>query len=244
MKKKLILLDLALLGILCLLGAQLRQKYLQTQRREQAMLSQRVPPASVPGLPPLHKTAPLDATAYQDTVAKNLFAKDRNPTPIPDPPAPPPPPPPQPPFPVARGVMLWNGLPPTIVMSSQKGSADQRGYHPGEKVGEWKIVSIDNKYIVLEWGGKQFQKRIDELMDRTPILVAETAPAPQGQPAAAPATKSLVESKNGQGPDMGGGVKACSPGDKSTPGTVVDGRKKVVSPTPFGDVCRWEPVSP
>jgi hypothetical protein len=157
LKKKLILLDLALLAVLSLLGWQLRQKYLQAQKRETAMLSQRVPATAVPGLPVLSKAVPLDATAYQDTVTKNLFSKDRNPTPIPDPPAPPPPPPPQPPFPVARGVMLWNGLPPTIVMSSQKGSPDQRGYHPGEKVGEWKILSVDNKYVVLEWGGKQFQ---------------------------------------------------------------------------------------
>jgi hypothetical protein len=241
LKKRLILLDVTLLAVLILLGSQLRQKYVQAHKREQAMLSQSVPAASVPGLAALTKGAPLDATAYQDTVAKNLFSKDRNPTPIPDPPAPPPPPPPQPPFPVARGVMLWNGLPPTIVMSSQKGGADQRGYHPGEKVGEWKIVSIDNKYVVLEWGGTQFQKRIDELMDRTPIIIAEAAPPPN-QPAAAP-TKSLAESKNGQGPDMGGGIKACVAGDKSPAGAVVDGRKKIVSPTPFGEVCRWEPVS-
>jgi hypothetical protein len=244
LKKKLILLDVALLGILVLLGSQLRQKYLQAQKREKAMLSRNVPAAAVPGLPALKKSAPLDATAYQDTVAKNLFSKDRNPTPIPDPPAPPPPPPPQPPFPVARGVMLWDGLPPTIVMSSQKGGADQRGYHPGEKVGEWKIVSIDNKYVVLEWSGKQFQKRIDELMDRTPILVADAAPPPQPQAAAAPASKSLSESKSGQGADMGAGIKACVSGDKTPTGTVVDGRKKIVSATPFGEVCRWEPVSP
>ena len=241
MRNKLILLDVALLAVLILLTLQFRQKYLQAQKREEAMLLQRVPAAVVPGLAALKKTIPLDATAYQDTVAKNLFSRDRNPTPIPDPPAPPPPPPPQPPFPVARGVMLWDGLAPTIVMSSQKGSADQRGYHPGEKIGEWKIVSIDNKFVVLEWNGKQFQKRIDELMDRTPITVAEAAPPPN-QPAAAPATKSLTETKNGQGPEMGGGIKACVAGDKTPVGTVVDGLKKVVSATPFGEVCRWEPV--
>jgi hypothetical protein len=239
LKKKLILLDVTLLAVLVLLGSQLRQKYLQAQNREKAMLSQSLPAAAVPGLPALTRAASLDATAYQDTVAKNLFSRDRNPTPIPDPPAPPPPPPPQPQFPLVRGVMLWNGLPPTIVMSTQKGGADQRSYHPGEKIGEWKIVSIDNKYVVLEWSGKQFQKRIDELMDRTPIMVAEAAPPPN-QPAA-PA-KNLAESKNGQGADLGAGIKACAAGDKSPPGTVVDGRKKIVSPTPFGEVCRWEPV--
>ena len=95
--------------------------------------------------------------------------------------------------------MLWEGFPPTVVLSSAKGSNDQRGYHPGEKIGEWKIISVDNQFIELEWDGKRFKKRLDELMDRTPVLMAE-APAQQAAPAAAaPVTKSLSETKNGQG---------------------------------------------
>ena len=242
MKKRLLLLNFALLAILVLLLAQLRQKYLQAKQRESAMLSLSVPPARVAGVPALPKGAPLDATAYQDTVAKNLFSKDRNPSPIPDPPAPPPPPPVQPAFPVVRGVMLWNGAPPTAVMSIGKGSLEQHGYHPGDTVGDWKILSIDNKYIGLEWKGQQFMKRIDELIDRTPIVLAE-APAPQvAAPATAPAAKNLSESKNGQGADMGADIRACVADDKSPPGTVADGRKKIVNATPFGTVCRWEPV--
>jgi hypothetical protein len=38
-------------------------------------------------------------------------------------------------------------------------------------------------------------------------------------------------------------VKPCAPGDKQRAGTVVDGYKKVVGKTPFGEVCRWEPVN-
>lgn len=244
MKKRLLLLNLILLAALGLLGWQLRRKYLEAKQREWAMLSQTVPAAPVAGVPALRKGVPLDATAYQDTVAKNLFSKDRNPSPIPDPPAPPPPPPPQPAFPVVRGVMLWNGAPPTAVMSIQKGSAEQHGYHPGEKIGEWKILSVDNKYIGLEWNGQQFMKRIDELIDRTPIVMAE-APAQQTVAAAAPppASKNLSESKNGQGADMGADIRGCVADDKSPPGSIVDGRKKMVNATPFGTVCRWEPVA-
>ena len=240
MRQRLIAVDLLLLAVLVLLGWELRQKIRQTKAREQAILAMSVPPTNVPGLPKLAKVAPLDATAYQDAVAKDLFSRDRNPTPIPDPPAPPPPPPPQPAFPVARGVMLWEGVPPTIVMSTQKGATDQRGYHPGDTVGAWKILSVDNTYVVLEWNGQQFKKRIDELMDRTPLTMAEAA-LPQDAPPAAPA-KSLSETKNGQGADMGNNIKACTPDDKSPPGTVLDGRKKVVTDTPFGKICRWEPV--
>lgn len=38
---------------------------------------------------------------------------------------------------------------------------------------------------------------------------------------------------------IGGGVKACVPGDDSPAGTVVDGYKKVIEATPFGTACRW-----
>ncbi len=243
MKHRLIAIDLLLLAVLLALGWAFREKYREAKAHEQAILSMSVPPASVPGLPRLTKVGALDATAYQDAVAKNLFSRDRNPTPIPDPPPPPPPPPPQPAFPIVRGVMLWEGVPPTVVMSTQKGSADQRGYHPGEKVGEWKILSVDNTYVVLEWNGQQFKKRIDELMDRTPLTLADAAPQPEAPAAVAAQTKSLSAPKSAQGPDMGAGNKACTGDDKSTPGTVLDGRKKIVSETPFGTVCRWEPVS-
>src|SRR5580698_7291515 len=108
------------MAVLGLLGYQLRQRILLAQKREAAILAMRVTPPGVPVPAPLGKVAPLDATAYQDAVTKNLFSRDRNPQPIPDPPPAPPPPPPVPAFPVARGVMLWNGIPPTIVLSTSK----------------------------------------------------------------------------------------------------------------------------
>jgi hypothetical protein len=233
------ILNVLLLAVLALLVQQLRQEMELAKQRETAMLKKRVIPPSVPGLAPLAKVPPIDATAYQDTVTKNLFSRDRNPNPIPDPPPAPPPPQPPPPFPVARGVMIWGDLPPTIVLSN-KGANDQRGYHPGEMIGEWKIAALDDKFIVLQWRDKEFKKRIDELMDRTPIQIAE--PAPAAAPPAPAANKSLSESKSVQGAEMGAGVRACSPQDPLPNGTVMQGYKKVVSQTPFGSVCRWEPV--
>src|SRR5271165_129222 len=162
------LINVALLVALVLLTLQLREKMREAREHENAILLLRFPPVETAGPAPLGKVTPLDATQYQDTVAKNLFSRDRSPIPIPDPPPPPPPPDPVPPFPVARGVMLWDGVPPTVVLST-KGNTDQRGYHPGEKVGDWKLVSVDHEYLVLEWKDKQFKKRLDELMDHTPI---------------------------------------------------------------------------
>lgn len=237
------LINFALLALLVFLGWQLRLKMLQAKQREAAILEMRVPPADVPKPAGLAKVPALDANAYQDAVAKNLFSKDRNPIPIPDPPAAPPPPPPVPPFPVARGVMIWDGVPPTVVLSASKGSNEQRGYHPGDRIGEWRIDSVDNQFIVLEWNGKTFKKRLDELMERTPVQAENTQQVAQAA-APAPAAKSLGESKSGFGPDMGAGLKACVAGDTTPAGTVKDGLKKVVTQTPFSPngACRWEPV--
>jgi hypothetical protein len=234
------LLDLGLVAVLALLGFELRRERVQAHAREQALLHTGAKPNSAGALSPLPKVEPLTATSYVDVASKNLFSKDRNPNVIIDP-VTPPPEKPVPPFPVARGVMLWGEVPPTVVLADKAGG-QQRGYHPGEKIGEWKIVSIDNSYVVFEWNGKQFKKRLDELLDRTPIMIAE-APAQAAAGAAAPPKPAQSLSGNaasGPGVDMGLGMKACVAGDNAPPGTIVDGLKKVVSDTPFGPACRWE----
>jgi hypothetical protein len=242
MSSKLRILDLALVVIAALLGWQLRREWTGSQARDLALANRSNPAAHVPGLAPLDKVNGFTSADFADVAMKNLFSKDRNPTVIVDPP-PPPPPKPQPPFPVAHGVMLWDGVPPTIVLS-EKAGGPQRGYHPGDSIGPWKVVSVDNSYADFEWDGKDFKKRIDELIDRTPID-ATPAPKPAAAapaPAAAASQNLSTGSHNGPGVDMGGGVKACYSDDKSAEGSVVDGLKKVMTPTPFGTSCRWEPA--
>ncbi len=142
----------------------------------------------------------------------NLFSKDRNPNVILDPVVPPPEKP-VPPFPVARGVMLWGGVPPTVVLADKAGG-QQRGYHPGEKIGEWKIVSIDNQFVVFEWNGKQFKKRIDELLDRTPLMWRKPPGATPGAAAARPSRRKACRNGNaGPGIRLGAtAMKGCVAG--------------------------------
>jgi hypothetical protein len=240
---KLRLLDLALLLLAGLLGWQVRREWVDSHARAQALLHGALPPAKVPGLPALDKVDPLTAAAYAEVATKDLFSQDRNPNVIVDPPKPEPEKPP-PPFPVAHGIMLWGGVPPTIVLS-EKAGGPQRGYHAGDSIGQWKLVSVDNSFVDFEWDGKEFKKRIDELIDRTPIPDASqpAAAAKAASAPAAPATQSLSSSaKAGPGVDTGAGYKGCVAGDASPDGTVVDGMKKVVTATPFGSGCRWEPA--
>ena len=243
MTGKLRLLDLALFAIAGLLYWHLRGEWIDSHARDLALLNSALPAARVPGLAPLEKVEAVTPADFADVATKNLFSKDRNPNVIVDPP-PPPKEKPQPPFPVAHGVMLWDGVPPTIVLS-EKANGPQKGYHPGDIIGPWTVVSVDSSYADFEWDGKEFKKRIDELIDRTPIAEA-SPPASNVAGKAAPvqpATQSLSNaSHSGQpGQDVGANFKACYSDDPSPSGTVVDGMKKVVTATPFGHNCHWEP---
>jgi hypothetical protein len=238
---KLRLLDLALLLLAGLLYWHLRNQWIDSHARDLALVRSALPAVQVPGLAPLDQVAAVSAADFAEVATKNLFSQDRNPNVIIDPPKPTPPKP-QPPFPVAHGVMLWDGVPPTIVLS-EKAGGPQKGYHPGETIGPWTIVSVDSSYADFEWDGKDFKKRIDELIDRAPI--AQAAPPPTNataQVAPPQPTQSLSNTRSGPGADTGGGYKACVAGDSAPNGAVVDGMKKVVTATPFGSGCTWEPV--
>jgi hypothetical protein len=240
---KLRLLDLALLVVAGLLYWHLRGEWIDSQARDLALLNSVLPATRVPGLAPLNRVDAVAAADFADVATKDLFSKDRNPNVI----LPPPPPvkeKPLPPFPVAHGVMIWDGVPPTIVLS-EKAGGPQKGYRPGDSIGPWTIVSVDSSYADFEWDGKEFKKRIDELIDRTPIAQAAAPPASAVAPAVLvqPPTQSLSNnSRSGPGQDVGGGFKACTPGDNTPSGTVVDGMRKVVTATPFGSGCTWEPA--
>ena len=241
---KLRLLDITLLVCVGLLGWQLHREWITSHARQAALLHRSLPASQVPGLAPLDKVDPTSAASYADVATKDLFSPDRNPNVAVEPPKPEPEKPP-PPFPIAHGVMLWNGVPPTIVLSQKPGGA-QMGYHPGDSVGPWKLTALDDKFVSLEWNGKQYKKRIDELIDRTPVAqVAQnvpSAPAAGGTPAVQQlGNQSLsANQKSGPGQDVGGGYKACVAGDSAPDGAVVDGMKKVMVATPFGSSCHWE----
>ena len=236
---KLRLLDLGLLMLAGLLYWHLRVEWTGSRARDLALLHGALPAARVRGLTPLDKVGAVTAADFADVATQNLFSKDRNPNVIVDPP-PPAKEKPQPPFPVAYGVMLWDGVPPTVVLSERAGGA-QRGYHPGDTIGPWTLVSVDSSYAEFEWDGKEFKKRIDELIDRAAVAQAAAPPAPAAAATAkSVAPQTLSTSHSGPGIDVGAGFKACNAGDNSPDGAVVDGMKKVVIATPFGSSCHWE----
>ena len=179
----------------------------------------------------------LAAADYADVAQHTLFSADRNPTVTVEVVRPP-----MPKLPVFYGLVnLGSG--PFAIMSVQPG-AEHKPVRFGEKIGEFKLVSAGQDQIVLEWEGEQVVRKTAELMVRTeePQQAAAPPPKPAVQPAK-PATNVITPAKReGPGEDIGGGRRACQPGDTSPAGTIMDGYRKFERDTPFGKMCHWEPV--
>ena len=242
MKRKLLLLDLVLIAAIGAATWRLRLDWLAARAREQKFAGQVARPTSPPqavniGLPP----RPVTASGYADIAEKMLFSRDRNPTVIVEPP-PAPPAKPMPPLPMLYGVMnLVDGT--TAIMGERMGAKHQ-GIRLGEKVGEFTLVAVNREEITLEWDGKPIKKRIEEMIDRGATPAAPPAgnmPRPAAT-ASGPIVQPTPKVEAAPGIELGKGVKACQSGDASPAGTTADGYRKVVTATPFGNSCRWEPI--
>jgi len=125
----------------------------------------------------------------------------------------------------------------------------QKSYVAGDKVGDFVLAAIEPSGLVFEWEGKQIRKRFDELKDQTEAPPAQQQAAGGAAPAAAApqnvstvATVTTVQEKKGPGAEAGENLRYCQPGDTTPAGTIVDGYRKVVKRTPFGESCLWEKV--
>jgi hypothetical protein len=241
LKRRLLAVNLILAALIAALGAHLRGTWLEQRAREQQVRSQPLRVLPAPPITPANAPAPLQAAQYIEIAQKMLFSKDRNPN-VEEVVAPPKP---MPPLPVAHGVFLF-GDAPTVILS-EKAGAPHKAYRPGQTVGEFKLVAVNNKEIEFEWEGKSIKRSLQELLEEGAKQGAPSASTQAEAPAAAPrpaatSSSALSGAKSGPGVDIGASVRACAPGDASPAGTVQDGMRKVITDSPFGKVCRWEPV--
>jgi len=236
MKRKLLLANLALLALAVAGVVHLRHEWTAARAREQAVLEKRIQPTPPPRLVTPAATEGVRAAGYSDIAQKMLFSKDRNPVVVIEPP-PKPKVVPMPALPLFHGVVNLGDGPMAIMSLGPKGP--HRDYQPGDEVGEFRLVAVNNEELVLEWQGQTITKKVDEILYRG-------APAPpMGGPVAAAATaaappKPVTPAPAEPGVDLSGGMRACQPGDSSPAGTVADGMRKVIKPTPFGAKCYWE----
>jgi hypothetical protein len=237
LRRKLLVLNVVLAGVVIWGGVRFRQEWLASKARERATLAHRVPAVPAPKFTPSPLDPPITASGYAEIANKMLFDKSRNPVVVEVVP-PPPPPPPMPPLPTYHGMMNLGESQPTMFFS--QGAAATQPYHIGDMIGQFKLLSVNSVEIVLDWNGQEVHKSIDELSSiksaPSQEAAAERSAAPV-QAAAAPAPP-----KAGPGDDTGRGFRACSSNDGVADGGVVDGFRKVSYATPFGSACRYEPV--
>ncbi len=246
MRGRLFIINLLLLA--CIAGAAMELKKLLDETRKREALVRSSAPV-LPSAKPVAAAAIVEKTTpanYFDIAARLLFSRDRNPGVEP----PPPPAPPQiPAFPLAYGVLMI-GDPPTVMLSEAKGKP-QRGYRPGDRVGEFKILAVTGADVTFEWQDKNFTKTLGELADREASKLLAAAPPPPASdnaPSAAAAKPVTTlgggssASKQGPGQVMTPTMKQCQPGDTAPDGAIVDGFKKINTATPFGFQCRWEKI--
>jgi len=238
LKQKLLLLNLALAGTTVFTCIQLRNLYRAEGTREAGILSQKVRPAPPPPIAPMPPAPPVVPSGYSDIAQKMLFDRSRNPTVVVDVPAPPPPKP-VPPFPVLKGMMnIGDGL--TALFAEKSGGAGKE-IKPGEKIGQFTLVSVNEQEAVFAWDGREFHKQVEEILDRTLKETPEASQAPAAaQPAAVPA--QAVKVVAGPGAQNGQSTRACIANDSTPAGTVAEGYRKVMTATPFGQSCYWEAV--
>lgn len=234
MKRRLLLLNLALLLLAVAAGWRLRQEWVAARAREEAVLRRQVRPAPASPAPPIEAAPPVVPAGYAEIAQKMLFARDRNPNVIVEA-APAPPPKPMPPPPVLRGVMSLPDGP--IAIMAVKAGAQHREYRAGDEVGEFRLVAVRAQDVVLEWEGKTVTRAVEQ------IAPAEQAEAPVQRTASGPAPAAAVaKTPLGPGKEIDAGTRACQPNDSNPAGAVVDGYRKIVVPSPFGPSCRWEAV--
>lgn len=244
MNRKVLLLNVALLALLVLLGWTLRVKWQQTAARERQFLAQAAKLAVILPPPPPAPITPALPADFLEVAQRTLFTKDRNPTVIVEVPAPKPEPP-MPTLPIYHGQMSFGE--PVVLLSY--GSEGQKSYRVGQKVGEFTVLAFTRDAITLEWNSKKIERKLAELTPKEPQRQAQdtTAVAAPAAPAvtslARPAAAAAELRSPSLGTDMGGGFRACVPGDTAPTGTVLDGYKKVVTQSLMGQTCRWEKVN-
>jgi hypothetical protein len=239
LKGRLALVNLTLAALAAIGVWQLRVRWLDARARETALYRQQVKPPPAPPAVPIPPVQPVTAIGYGDVAQKMLFSKDRNPAvEIDVAPAKP-----MPPLPVAYGVMVFGEVRSAIL--SPRSGTPHRAYAPGEMVGEFKLVSVDPEELVFEWDGQTIVRKLEELVAKD--RGAGAAPA-SGAAAATPpppppvATTVAAPVRPGPGMQMTPELRACQPGDPTPAGTVMDGMRKLVTRTPFGEQCRWEMI--
>ncbi len=243
MRGRLLLLNLLLLAACIGAAWRLKVQHEQHERRRSAFLGATVPAPPAPAVALPTPPPQISAAGYFLAAEKLLLSRDRNPTVIVEVAQPKP----VPPLPLYFGAMNFGDGPRVILALPGK---PQKSYVAGDKVGDFVLSAIEPSGLVFQWEDRTLRKRYDELRpmreapEETPQLAGgaqPTQPMP-AQTVSSVATVNTIQEVKGPGGEAGENLRYCQPGDSTPPGTIMDGYRKVVKRSPFGQQCLWEKV--
>jgi hypothetical protein len=259
MKRKLLLLNLALLALLLAGGFELHRRVEQARSRYEIL--QRFEAAKeVPQFPSPQGPDRVRQADYLPIVDRMLFYQDRNA--IVEVEAPEVKVVQRPALPVLSGVINFGEGP--IALMADDARADPRPVKVGEKVGEYTFLGFSGDKLKLAWQGEEIEVSPDSLAGDldSGSRASSRAGAPAGnsstsaarralanrrqatraeantQPAPADTRKALGGRHN-IGAEIRPGVFRADPKDTAPAGTEYEGYRKVVNRTPFGNQSWW-----
>jgi hypothetical protein len=231
MKRRLMVLNLVLVAAVAFAGVQFRQRW--KAAHERVVKAAPTAPKTLPALKyaPIVPEPPVMASSYASVAQQTLFDPSRNPNVPIELPPPPPPPPPMPPLPAYHGMMnIGDG--PLAFLSIGSGGKNQ-ATHLGETIGSFKLLDVNSDEVIFEWDGKQVRQQFSR---PTPDVSGASARVDAPAAASAPPPPPL----KGPGEQTQFGNRTCNMNDGNAAGAVVDGYRKVIYKTPFGESCGWE----
>jgi hypothetical protein len=113
---------------------------------------------------------------------------------------------------------------------------------PGEEIGGYKLASIGASNVVIAWQDKKITLDISESARHVPGIVEKSAsasPRPAQVTTAGSAGQVTTVGRLSGGAAFTSAGKGPGFSPDALPGTVVEGRRKTLVPTPFGSVVQW-----
>jgi len=214
------------------------------QRTQWLEASARVQPPAPPSAGPNQAGQPQ---SFVEIVDRNVFSPLRGsppPQPQEEPKAP------KPPF-LSGTMNLGTGWFALMAPGDQPSPVYKRVL-PGEEIGGYKLVSIGTSNVVLEWQDKKITLDIAESAHRSPGSYERTAGASASARAGAgipigsttpSGLRTITPAHAGPRPPAPPPVQPPLPSNVA-PGTVMGGKRAVLSYTPFGPVILWQDIEP
>jgi len=249
-KRRLLVLNALLVGLLILGGAELYARWLQAETRL-ARLDEVAPDAVPPAAADPARARPIRAGSYLAVVDRMLFTPDRNPIveveepevvveQRPD-------------LPRLDGLVDFGDGPTALMAADASGKPEWLSV--GGKVGDFVFNGVDGGKVKLLWKEEEILAAPQELVGAKAKAASSKSakrprrgrPAPGAAPAAAPASANLaadapkpIGGKHNIGTEISPGRYRADPKDSSPDGTESGGYRKVVRRTPFGSQSWWE----